>query len=162
MGHSWPAFVQQFDFICLSCPPWIPHSYLNKPVLLAWWSDPRMNMPFPLSDALPSSSTRCLLQDLPKSAHKLPPWPLSWGDASFLRHQQRMLTILRVFTHLLFSVAGGWATQVQGTFTHLYLSVSTWHRIGACTGWIVSPQIHVHLGPQNVTLLENKVFADIN
>ena len=50
----------------------------------------------------------------------------------------------------------------------VWMAVSTlltvdWTRnlIPGGVGWIAFPKIHVHSEPQNVTLFENKVFADI-
>lgn len=34
-------------------------------------------------------------------------------------------------------------------------------RIWAVLGWLVAPKMHVHLEPQNATLIGNRVFAGV-
>ena len=119
----------------LSCPSRILYSYLNKPVLLPWWSDPWMNMPFPLSAALPSSSTRCLLQDLPKSAHKLAPWLLSWvrrvlhaAPATCVYHSQGVDPPAGLH---------GWRVS-NPSAGHIYSPISFWKHLAQyrCLYWV--------------------------
>lgn len=49
-----------------------------------------------------------------------------------------------------------WKLDVRGSREGLYWGYS----MKGVVGGIVSPQIHVHLEPQNVILFGNSVFAD--